>query len=103
MLYQHYVDDIICLFNCKVNAIKFFEYLNSRHPNIKFTFEKQNGSKLEFLNMLISNGNDNFCTSVFRRKTLIGLYTNFTSFTPLAYKIGLIKTLFHRPFEISSS
>ena len=91
------------MFNCKVDAIKFFDYLNSRHPNIEFTFEKQNGSKLEFLNMLISNGNDNFCTTVFRKKTSVNLYTNFASFTPLAYKIGLIKTLLHRPFEISSS
>ena len=83
--------------------MKFFDYLNSRYPNLKFTFEKQNGGKLAFLDILISNENDNFCTSVFRKKTSIGLYTNFTSFTPFSYKIGLIKTLLHRAFEISSS
>ena len=44
-----------------------------------------------------------FTTSVFRKKTSIGLYTNFTSFTPFSYKIGLIKTLTHRAFEICSS
>ena len=59
-LYRRYVDDIICLFNCEVDAMKFFDYLNSRHPNIKFTFEKQNGGKLTFLDVLISNENDNF-------------------------------------------
>ena len=47
--------------------MKFFDYLNSRHPNIKFTFEKQNGGKLTFLDVLISNENDNFWTSVFRK------------------------------------
>ena len=83
--------------------MKFFDYLNSRHPNIKFTFEKQNGGKLAFLDILISYKSDNFCTSVFRKKTSIGLYTNFTSFTPFSYKIGLIKTLLHHAFEISSS
>ena len=83
--------------------MKFFDYLNSRHPNIKFKFEKQNGGKLAFLDILISNENDNFCTIVFRKKISIGLYTNFTSFTPFSYKIGLIKTLLHRAFEISSS
>ena len=103
LLYRRYIDDIICLFNCEVDAMKFFDYLNSRHPNIKFTFEKQNGGKLAFLDILISNESDNFCTSVFRKKTSIGLYTNFTSFTPFSYKIGLIKTLLHRAFEISSS
>ena len=87
-LYRRYVDDIICLFNCEVDAMKFFDYLNSRHPNIEFTFEKQNGGKLAFLDILISNESDNFCTSVFRKKTSIGLYTNFTSFTPFSYKIG---------------
>ena len=39
--YRQYVDDIICLFNCKSDAEKFFEFLNSQHPNIKFTFAKQ--------------------------------------------------------------
>ena len=83
--------------------MKFFDYLNSRHPNIKSTFEKQNGGKLAFLDILISNESDNFCTSVFRKKTSIGLYSSFISFTSFSYKIGLIKTLLHRAFKISSS
>ena len=33
LLYRRYVDDIICLFNCEVDAMKYFDYLNSRHPN----------------------------------------------------------------------
>ena len=33
----------------------------------------------------------------------IGLYTNFVSFTPYCYKIGLIKTLIHRTYEKCSS
>ena len=35
--------------------------------------------------------------------TSIGLYTNFISFTTYSFKIGLIKTLIHRTYEISSS
>ena len=53
MLYRRYVDDIICLCNCEVDAMKFFDYLSSRHPNIKFTFEKQDGGKLALLDILI--------------------------------------------------
>ena len=60
--------DKICLLNCKVDAMKLFNYLNSKHPNIKFTFEKQNSGKLAFLDLLISNENDNFWTSVFLKK-----------------------------------
>ena len=33
----------------------------------------------------------------------MGLYTNFASFTPYSCKTGLIKTLIHRTYEISSS
>ena len=83
--------------------MRFFYYLNSRRLNIKLTFEKQNSGKFAFLDILISNENHNFCASVFPEKAPIGLYTNFTSFTPFSYKIGLIKTLLHRDFEISSS
>ena len=42
-------------------------------------------------------------TSVFRKSTSIGLYTNFSSFTPYPYKIALIKTLIHQTYAISSS
>ena len=58
----------VCLVVREVDAMKFFDYLNSRHPNVNVTFEKQNGGKLAFLDILISNENDNFCTSVFRKK-----------------------------------
>ena len=78
--------------------MKFFDYLNSRHPNIEFTFEKQNGGKLAFLDILISNESYSFCMSVFRK-----CLSFFTSFTPFSYKIGLIKTFLYRTFEISSS
>ena len=37
------------------------------------------------------------------KNTSIGLYTNFTSFTPFSNKIGLIKTLLDRAFQISDS
>ena len=89
LLYRRYVDAIICLFYCENDAIKFFDFLNTRHPNIKFTFEKQIDGKLAFLDILLSTTQDKFSTSVFRKKTSIGLYTNFTSFTPFSYKIGL--------------
>ena len=103
LLYRRYIDDIICLFNCEVDAMKIFDYLNSKHPNIKFTFEKQSSGKFTFLDILISNENDNFCRTVVHKKTSISLYTYFTSFSPFSYKIGSIKTFFLRAFEISSS
>ena len=47
-------------------------YLNTKHKNIKFTYEKQIDDKLPFLDILISN-NENLQTSVFHKKTYTGL------------------------------
>ena len=41
ILYKRYVDDIICIFNQESDVDKFFEFLDTQPPNIKFTFEKQ--------------------------------------------------------------
>ena len=35
--YRRYVDDILTIFDNEQDSINFLNYLNSRHPNIKFT------------------------------------------------------------------
>ena len=82
---------------------EMFWLLELQTSEHKIPLEKQSGGKLAFLDILISNESDNICASVFRKKTSIGLYTNFASFTPFWYKIGLIKALLNRAFQISSS
>ena len=52
ILHCCYVDDIICLFNSESDVDKFYECLNKQHPNIKFTFEKQQNNPISFLNIL---------------------------------------------------
>ncbi|CAH3136653.1 unnamed protein product, partial [Pocillopora meandrina] len=37
LFYRRYVDDTFCLFNSDRDATIFFDYINSRHPNINFT------------------------------------------------------------------
>lgn len=43
LYYCRYVDDIICCFKNSIDARLFFEYryLNSFHPNVKFTMETE--------------------------------------------------------------
>ena len=53
LLYTRYVDDTFCVFHNEQDAMPFFDYINSRHPNIKFTFEKENDGKLSFLTYLL--------------------------------------------------
>ena len=103
-IYKRYVDDIFCLFRNETEALQFFEYLNKRHVNISFTYEKEIDGKLCFLDVLIKNVNaQKFETSVFRKSTFTGLLTNFLSFSPMFYKVALIKTLINRVYHICST
>ena len=89
--YKRFMDDILCILRNKNEATEFLNYLNERHPNIKFTDEKEILNKLPFQ------------TSVYRKIIFTNLLTNFCSFIPFAYKLALIKTLVHRIFHICNS
>ena len=43
------------VFEAELDAETFYNYLNTKHKNVKFTYEKQIENKLPFLNILISN------------------------------------------------
>ena len=43
--YRRYVDDIFVLFKSRDHLIKFREYLNKCHPNMKFSFEEEKNGK----------------------------------------------------------
>ncbi|XP_068685084.1 uncharacterized protein [Montipora foliosa] len=45
LLYRRYVDDTFCLFDTEHDATLFFDYINDRHPNIRFTMEKEMDKK----------------------------------------------------------
>ena len=81
----------------------FLRYLNSKHRNMKFTFEEEENDSLSFLDVKITRENGKFSTSVFRKKTFSGVYSNFDSFLPVEYKKGLIATLLYRAFTICSN
>ena len=87
----------------KSDANKFFEFFNTQHPNIKFTFEKQVNRQISFLDVLITNDGDQFCTLVFRKETALGLFIDYLGSTPFSYKVGHVRTLLHYAFMISSS
>ena len=104
LFYRRYVDDTFCLFNSDRDTTIFFDYINSRHPNIKFTVEKQFNHKLPFLDVLIDNHDpSSSLTRVYRKKTFTGLLTNYFSFTSYSYKVGLIKTLVDRAYKINNT
>ena len=102
--YRRYVDDTFALFNTEQDALSFFSYINSQHPNIKFTMEREENQKLPFLDVLLDNhSNQGIITSVFHKKTYTGLLTNYCSFVPFSYKLGLVRTLVDRIFKINNT
>ena len=102
VFYRPYIDDIFVLFSSPDHADKSREYLSSKHPNIKFSTEKEEDGRLPFLDINIFRENDKFATNVYRKKTFSGVYTNFKSFIPETYKIGLIKSLLFWCFSLCS-
>ena len=103
VFYRRYVDDTFLLFHSTDHVNKFLEYLNSQHPNIRFTCEHEVENQISFLDILISRSNEGLITSVYRKPTFTGQLTNYNSFTLQDYKINLIQCLLYRAYKISAN
>ena len=93
-IWFRYVDDTFSLFDSEATAASFLHFLNTRHPNIKFTMELEENQEIPFLDVRIKRNLNNFKTTVHRKTTFTGLYTK--------YKINLIRTLTYRCLRICS-
>ena len=77
--------------------------MNSKHKNIKSTFEIEDLNNFSFLDVKITRKYKRFVTSTFRKATFSGVFTNYDSFIFDTYEIGIVHTLLFRFFKISSS
>ena len=77
--------------------------MKTKHPNIKFISVFEENESFSFLDVKITRRNNQLVTSVFRKATFSGVFTNFKSFIPVTNKFGLVYTLLHRSFSICSS
>jgi len=102
LYYRRYVDDIFLLFENIQCLEGFHQYMNAQHPNMNFTYELETNDSLAFLDVFVTRDLDNsmFVTSVYRKPTFSGVYTNFDSFIPSSYKSGLVYTLLYRSYQI---
>ena len=102
--YFSYVDDILAAFDKEQDSLDFLNFLNKRHPNIKFTIEKQTNHSIAFLDVFFSGiNNQNLTLQTYHKSTYAGLLLNFKSFTSFSYKISLIKCLIDRSFKICNN
>ena len=77
-----YLDDILAAFDNEQDSLIFLNVSNNRHPNVKFTVERQISHSIAFPDVLISGiKNQNLTLQTYHRLTYIGLLLNFKSFT----------------------
>ena len=100
--YGRYVDDIFATVYALEQAESCVAFLNSRHVNIKFTYETESNGELPFLDTKVKRVIGKYATTVHHKKTFTGVYLNWTSLTSRKYKIGLIKNLTYRILRICS-
>ena len=75
--------------------------MSSKHQNINFTIEKENVGSLSFLDVQVCRKNSKFVTSVYRKPTFRGVFTNYESFLPTYQKRRLLSKLLHKSFRCS--
>ena len=69
-----------------------------------FSVEVETDNRLSFLDIDISRDAESksFKTTLYRKPTFSGVYTNYKSFIDMKYKLSLIYTLLFRIFSICS-
>ena len=70
---------------------------------MSFSMETEKENKLSFLDVEVIREQGKFTTTVYRKPTFSGVYSNFESFLPSVYKFGMVYTLVYRCFRISSN
>ena len=102
--YLRYVDDILVAFDEEQDSFNYLNFLNKRHPNIKFTIEKQISHSIAFLHGFISGINiQNLTLQTYHKSTYTGLLLIFQSFASFSYKVCLITCLTDRSVKICNS
>ena len=102
-IWLRYVDDIFATLQNKKQAHAILAFLNSLHPQLKFTTESETNKTLSFLDTTVRRDIGKYSTTVYHKKTFTGVYLNWFSLTAKRYKIGLIKGLLSRICKICST
>ena len=99
-LYLRYVDDILAAPKKEQDSLNFLNFLNNKHPNIKFLIENQANHSMAFLDVFISSiNNQNLSPQTYHKSAYTGFLLNFKSFTSFSFKISLIKCLIDTSFK----
>ena len=101
-MHYRYVDDTFVVFSKEDECDLFLDSLNSLHPSLHFTFEKESNLALPFLDVFVEKSPSKFITSIYWKPTFTSQYLRWNSFSPRKRKTNLILTLAHRALAICS-
>lgn len=83
--WKRFIDDVFAI--VKVNEVDIvLKTINSQHPKIKFTVEREHENKLPFLDVLLTRKNGKIEVSVYRKHTNTDRYTTNDSHCPMNTK-----------------
>ena len=100
-LWLRYVDDTFVLWPHSAEELDTFQdHLNSQHPAIQFTMEKESNGKIVFLDVLVERKGSKLSTGVYRKKTHTDRYINFLSHHHPWVKSGVISCLRNRAMRV---
>ena len=100
--WRHYVDDTFAYVrNESIDYV--LTTPNLFHPNISFTYEKENNSQLPFLDVLFIRNGTHLDPAVYRKDTHNDLYLHCDAFAPVSWKRGTLRTLVNRAYLVCSN
>ena len=102
IVYTRYVDDIFLMIR-NVSTLEEIKHKFEKASVLKFTFEIEEKKCISFLDVNVKRKEGSLQTSVYTKPTSTGECINFNSIAPDRYKTGVIKTMLHRAFTISST
>ena len=90
------IDDTLSGWDSEQEFDEFFEYLNTLHPGIKWTCEKEEQGRLAIFDIQIIRDSEKLQTSVYRKSSASDRYIHYTSEQAWREKASAIRTLRNR-------
>ncbi|XP_023238268.1 uncharacterized protein LOC111637090 [Centruroides sculpturatus] len=104
LLYLRYVDDIIVAWQHMEEEFHILKnFLMEVYSTIKFTWEKEKGGEIAFLDLKITKAQDEILFSVFHKFNSIPPLIPATAYQPQHYVNAAIAPLIRRAFLLSSN
>ena len=101
-MYFRYMHDIIRDVK-KAKIQEKLDEINSIHPSLKFTIERQQEGSIPFLDMRIMNNNGRLSSTWYSKPSDTGLIMNFHALAPKRYKRSVVSGFVHRIYRACSS